>query len=87
VPSGLSWCPYILYIKDGVGLVSELSLDELTVKASDVGNGLALGTYCLTRTGVGTVTEAQFIHLGNHSLGTACSLYFTLGKESKLAYL
>lgn len=78
---------YIIYIRMRVGLVGELCLDELAVEAGNVGDGLALGTNGLAGTGVGTVTEAQFVHLGNHCLGTACSLYLALRQESELAYL
>ena len=70
-----------------VGLVGELCFDELAVEASNVGDGLALGANGLAGTCVGTVTEAQFVHLGNHCLGTACSLYLALRQESELAYL
>ena len=70
-----------------VGLVSQLSLEELAVEASDVADAYTLGTLSLTSTGVGTVTEAELIHTSEHSLGTACSLYLTLGKEGELAHL
>lgn len=68
-------------------LVSELSLDELTVEASDIGYALTLGTYSLASTCIGTVAESQFIHLGHHSLGTLGCLHLSLRQECKLAYL
>ena len=68
-------------------LVSELSLDHLAVQASDVSDGLVLRTYSLTSTGVGTVTEAQLVHLGNHVLHATSSLNLTLGKQGELANL
>ena len=55
-------------------LVVQLRLDELTVQTGDIGDTFALRTHGLTSAGVRTVTEAEFVHLGNHGLGTACSL-------------
>ena len=68
-------------------LVSELSLDELAVEASDVGDRLVLRTFSLTSTCVGAVTEAELLHLGNHCLSTLSSLRTSLGKKSELANL
>ena len=70
-----------------VGLVGQLSLEELAVEASDVADAYALGALGLAGTSVGAVTEAELIHAGEHSLGTTCSLYLTLGKEGELAHL
>ena len=70
-----------------VGLVGKLSLEVLAVEASDVADAYALGALGLAGTSVGAVTEAELIHLGEHSLGTTCSLYLTLGKEGELAHL
>ena len=69
------------------GLVGQLGFEELAVEASDVADAYALGALGLTGTGVGAVTEAKLIHTSEHSLGTACSLYLTLGKEGELAHL
>ena len=69
------------------GLVCQLCLEELAVEASDVADAYALGALGLAGTGVGAVTEAELIHAGEHSLGTTCSLYLTLGKEGELAHL
>ena len=69
------------------GLVGQLCFEELAVEASDIADAYALGALSLTSTGVGTVTEAELIHTSEHSLGTACSLYLTLGKEGELAHL
>ena len=68
-------------------LVLQLSLEVLAVEASDVADTYALGALGLAGTGVGAVTEAELIHAGEHSLGTAGSLYLTLGKEGELAHL
>ena len=87
MPPGLSSYPYYIYKESVELLVSKLCLDELTVQACNVRDCLTLGTYSLAGTGVGTVTEAQLVHLGNHSLGTACCLYLALRQESKLANL
>ena len=70
-----------------VGLVGKLSLEVLAVEASDVADAYALGTLGLAGTGVGAVTESELIHTSEHSLGAACSLYLTLGKEGELAHL
>ena len=70
-----------------VGLVGKLSLQVLTVETSDVADAYTLGTLGLTSTSVGAVTEAELIHLGEHGLGTTCSLNLTLGKEGELAHL
>ena len=70
-----------------VGLVGKLSLEVLAVEASDVADAYALGALGLAGTSVGAVTEAELIHTSEHSLGTACSLYLTLGKEGELAHL
>ena len=68
-------------------LVSQLCLDELTVQTSNVSDSFTLRANSLACTSVRTVTEAQLIHLGNHSLDTLSSLYTTLRKQCQLAYL
>ena len=70
-----------------VRLVGELSLDELTVEASDVGDRLVLRALSLAGAGVGAVTEAELLHLSHHVLHTASSLYAALRQESELADL
>ena len=70
-----------------VGLVGQLCLEVLAVEASDVADAYALGALGLAGTCVGAVTEAELIHTSEHSLGAACSLYLTLGKEGELAHL
>ena len=75
------------FIINKVDLVSHLSLDHLAVQAGDVGDGLVLRTYSLTGTGVGAVTEAELVHLGNHVLHTAGSLYTALREQGELADL
>ena len=74
---------YIIYIRMRVGLVGELCLDELAVEAGNVGDGLALGANGLAGTGVGTVTEAQFVHLGNHCLSEKGTVN-TVGTSKRL---
>ena len=78
---------FILYNIICVHLVSQLCLDELAVQAGDVGDGFALRTYSFASTGVGAVTEAEFVHLGYHSLGTTGCLYAALWKKGELRYL
>lgn len=68
-------------------LVGQLGFDELAVEAGNVGDGLVLGTYGFAGTGVGAVTETEFVHLGYHGFGTLGGFYTALGKECELAHL
>ena len=68
-------------------LVGQLGRDKLAVEASDVGDRLVLGAYSLASTGIGTVTKAQLVHLGYHSLGALGCLGTALGQKSQLTYL
>ena len=68
-------------------LVSQLCLDELAVQAGDVGDGLVLRADSLASAGVGAVTEAELVHLGNHVLHTTGCLYATLRKQGELRHL
>ena len=68
-------------------LVSQLGLDELAVQAGNVSDGLVFRADGLAGTGVGAVTEAELVHLGNHVLHTAGSLYAALGKQGELRHL
>ena len=77
----------LVIVVNNSGLVLHLSLEELAVEASDVADAYALGALGLAGTSVGAVTEAELIHAGKHSLGTAGCLYLTLGKEGELAHL
>lgn len=67
--------------------VCEFCLDVFAVEAGDVGDCLALRTYGLTCTGVGAVSESEFVHLCNHCLSTLCCFRTSLWEECKLAYL
>ena len=75
------------FIINKVDLISHLSLDHLAVQTSDVGDGLVLRADSLASAGVGAVTEAELVHLGNHVLHTTGGLYATLGKQGELRYL
>ena len=44
-----------------------------------------LGALCSARTGVGAVTEAEFVHLGEHGFGALFGLYAALRQEGQLA--
>jgi len=68
-------------------LVGNLGLQHLAVEAGDVGDGLVLGANGLAGASVGAVAEAQLVHLGNHVLHTAGSLYTALRKQGELADL
>ena len=70
----------------GLLLVLQLCAQELTVEASDVSNADLLWTLCLASTCVGTVTEAELIHLCNHSLCTTCALDLTLRQLCQRRY-
>ena len=52
-------------------LVLELRREELPVQTGDVRNRNHLRTLGLASSRIGTVTEAQFVHLGHHRLGAA----------------
>ena len=52
------------------GLVRQFRFQELAVQASDVGNAFVLGANGFASTSVGAVTEAEFVHLSHHGLGT-----------------
>ena len=75
-----------LYINK-VRLVRNLSLNHLTVEASDVADGFVLRAHSLAGASVGAVTEAEFVHLGNHVLHAASSLYASLWEQGELADL
>ena len=50
-------------------------------------DGDSLRALHLAGTGVGAVSKAQLVHLAQHGLYAAGSLYLALGKESQLAHL
>ena len=75
-----------LYINK-VRLVRNLSFNHLTVEASDVADGFVLRAHSLAGASVGAVTEAEFVHLGNHVLHTAGSLYASLWEQGELRHL
>lgn len=77
----------LVFVVNNSGLVLHLGLEELAVEAGDVADRNALGALGLAGTGVGAVTEAELIHTGEHSLGTAGCLNLTLRKEGELAHL
>ena len=68
-------------------LVGQLRTNEFAVQASDVADRDTLWTFGFASTSVCTVTEAQFVHLSQHSLSTASSFYLTLWQQCQLAYL
>lgn len=69
------------------GLVAALSAEELAVEACDVAELDVLRALGSAGTCVGAVTEAELVHLGNHSLHAAFCLNLTLWKQGKLADL
>ena len=68
-------------------LFRAFGFDKLAVEAGDVAQRDVLGALGSTGTSVGAVTEAELIHLGDHSAGAAFTLYLTLRQKSELAYL
>ncbi len=68
-------------------LVGQLCANELAVQAGNVADRDALRTFGFASASVRTVTEAQFIHLSQHSLGATSRFYLTLRQQSQLAYL
>ena len=69
------------------GLVFALGADELAVQAGDVAQLDVLGTLGGTGTGVGAVTETEFVHLGEHGLHAALGLGTALRQQCELAHL
>ena len=67
-------------------LILELRLKEFAVEAGDMADGNVLWALHLASAGIGAGTEAQFIHFGHHSLGTARSFHFTLRQQGQRAY-
>ena len=62
---------FMLLIKSSSRLVFQFSDDEVAVQAGDVADRDVLRTFSLSSAGVGTVTESEFVHLGQHSFRTA----------------
>lgn len=62
------------------GLVAALGAEELAVQAGNVAELDVLRALGSAGTGVGAVTEAELVHLGNHSLHAAFCLNLTLWK-------
>ena len=60
----------MLLIKSSSRLVFQLGDDKVAVQAGDVADRDILRTFSLASASVGTVTEAQFVQLGQHSLCT-----------------
>ena len=84
--------PVFMYAARGCGdnleiSIGELGLNELAVETGDVAQRDVLGALGGAGTGVGTVTEADFVHLADHGAGTTGTLHLTLGQEGELAYL
>ena len=67
--------------------IAQLSADELTVEAGNVGDAHTLGALGLAGTGVGAGTKAQLVHFRQHGLGAALGFHLALRQESKLAHL
>lgn len=67
--------------------VCQFCLDELTVQAGDVGDGLVLRTNSLAGTCVGAVAEAKLLHLHDHCLSALSCLGTALRKQCELTYL
>lgn len=76
---------YIIYRK--TGLVFQFRNDKVAVQASNVADGNILRAFSFARTSVCTVTETEFVHLAQHSLGTAQCFRFALGQQVQLAHL
>lgn len=77
-----------VYCSEAVlGLVSQLSLDELAVHTGDVSDAFVLGANRFTSTRVGAVAEAEFVHLSHHGLSALSAFYTALGKEGELRNL
>ena len=64
-------------------LIRELGFKEFAVQTRDVRYGNTLRTLHLAGTGVGAVSESEFVHLGDHGLDPFLSLGTTLGKKGE----
>ena len=84
--SGLQWQAPPSGLAETV-LFRALGHDELAVQAGDVAQRNVLGAFGGACTGVGAVTESEFVHLPDHCAGTACAFHLTLRQECELAYL
>lgn len=68
-------------------LLFELGLEVLAVKTCDIAQRNVLGAFGSASAGIGTVAEAEFVHLAYHCTGAASTFYLTLGQQCKLADL
>ena len=68
-------------------LVFELCLEELAVEAGDVRQANRFRALGSAGTGVGTVTESEFVHLSHHGFRTSSRLDLALRQESELRNL
>ena len=68
-------------------LVLELRAEELAVETSDVSEANRLRALSGTSTGVGTVTESEFVHLSHHRFRASRCFDLTLRQERELANL
>ena len=64
-------------------LIREFRFEELAVEPRDVRYGYALRALHLASAGVGTVSESEFVHLGDHGLDPSLGLGTALGEESE----
>ncbi len=64
-------------------LFAELGFQVFAVQTSDVRYGYTLGAFHFAGAGIGAVTKAQLIHLGNHRTGPALGFGLSLGKNSE----
>ena len=68
-------------------LVFDFCAKELAVEARDVAQLDVLRALGSAGTGVGAVTESEFVHLGNHCFSASSGFHLALRKESELAHL
>ncbi len=64
-------------------LIAELSRQELAVEACDMSDRDAFGALHLACLGVGTIAEAEFVHLRHHGFSTTGTLYPALRQLSQ----
>lgn len=60
-----------------------MSLEELAIETGDVSDSDTLRALKLAGTGIGAVTESEFVHLGDHGLRSLLGLGTTLRKQSE----
>src|SRR5690349_19550218 len=68
-------------------LAEQFGAQVIIIHAADVGQRYFLRAFCFAGAGVGTVTKTFFVHLCNHGLYAAVTLWLALRQQTQLRYL